>query len=81
MMIIMIIYSVDNGNNDGNIYGSDDNNYGDNSNDDGNNQIMLKSQIKWDLLREKNSKTFFGEPFINWKSDFLSFICAHMYGS
>lgn len=46
MMIIMIIYSVDNGNNDGNIYGSDDNNYGDNSNDDGNNQIMLKSQIK-----------------------------------
>ena len=46
MMIIMIIYSVDNGNNDGNIYGRDDNNYGDNSNDDGNDQIMLKSQIK-----------------------------------
>ena len=40
MMIMMIIYRVDNGNNDDNIYDSDNDNYGDNTNDDDNDQIM-----------------------------------------
>lgn len=40
MMIMMMIYRVDNGNNDDNIYDSDNDNYGDNTNDDDNDQIM-----------------------------------------
>ena len=40
MIIMMIIYRVDNGNNDDNIYNSDNDNYGDNTNDNDNDQIM-----------------------------------------
>lgn len=40
MMIMMIIYRVDNGNNDDNIYDSDNDSYGDNTNDNDNDQIM-----------------------------------------
>ena len=40
VMMIMIIYRVDNGNNDDNIYDSDNDSYGDNTNDNDNDQIM-----------------------------------------
>lgn len=58
MMIMMIIYRVDNGNNDDNIYDSDNDSYGDNTNDNDNDQIM-NAEIKSNQMRfikKKNSE-------------------------